>query len=113
MNMSMNAQESGTNTVFDPASGGRAERLVFNHRLMVLLLCAVMTVLMAYVVSTRLSLSASYEKMLPQNHPYVLNYLHNSDELSGLGGALRVVVANPHGEIFDPQYLELLRQITD
>ncbi|WPN49940.1 MMPL family transporter [Pseudomonas sp. P8_241] len=109
----MSVQESGTNLVFDPASGGRAERLVFNHRLVVLLLCAIMTVLMAYVVSTRLSLSASYEKMLPQSHPYVLNYLHNSEELSGLGGALRVVVANPHGEIFDPQYLELLRQITD
>ncbi|MEN1579691.1 MMPL family transporter [Pseudomonas aeruginosa] len=113
MSVHMNIPGGGIGGDFDSASGGRAERIIFNNRLVVLLLCAVMTLLMAYVVSTRLALSASYEKMLPQNHPYVVNYLENSVELSGLGGALRVVVANPNGEIFEPEYLERLRQIND
>jgi len=113
MNAQMNFPGKGMDDTFDPASGGLIERVVFRNRIVVLLLCAVMTACMVYVVATRLSLSASYEKMLPQNHPYVLNYLENNSELSGLGSALRVVVANPDGDIFEPEYMERLRRIND
>lgn len=32
--------------------------------------------------------------MIPTGHPYIVNYLENQKELSGLGNALRIAVAN-------------------
>ncbi|MES2992220.1 MAG: MMPL family transporter [Pseudomonadota bacterium] len=98
---------------FDPASGSLLERAVFNHRKAVMLACAVITVLLAVLATTRLSLSASFEKMIPRSHPYIQNYLANRVELRGLGNALRIVVENPNGDIYDPTYQATLRKIHD
>ncbi|MCM8565482.1 efflux RND transporter permease subunit [Thauera linaloolentis] len=97
---------------FDPHSGNRFERLIFNHRFWVVLLCAVVTGLLL-AQGTRVVINASFEKMLPQNHPYIQNYLEHEKELRGLGNTLRVVVENPHGDIFDPGYLQALAEIND
>ncbi|HEU4846373.1 MAG TPA: MMPL family transporter [Burkholderiaceae bacterium] len=98
---------------FDQRSGNTLERLVFNHRLWMIVLCTVVTLVLGALAATRLHLSASFEKMLPQGQPYIQNYLHNKDALRGLGNALRVVVENPQGDIFDPRYLEALKQVND
>ncbi len=98
---------------FDPHSGSRLERLVFNHRRAVIVLCAVITVLLGFLAATRLTLNASFERMLPVSHPYIKNYLENRNELRGLGNSLRIVVENPAGDIYDPKYLETLRKIND
>ena len=98
---------------FDPASGSMLERSVFNHRKAVMLACAVVTVLLAIVAVTRLTLSASFEKMIPRSHPYIQNYLENRAELRGLGNALRIVVENPNGDIYDPKYENTLKKIHD
>lgn len=70
------------------------------------------------VAATRLPdgsllLAASFEKMIPSGQPYIQNYLKHKDDLRGLGNALRVVVENPGGDIFDPAYLDALKQIND
>jgi predicted RND superfamily exporter protein len=98
---------------FDPASGSLLERAVFNHRKAVMLACAVVTVLLALLAATKLTLSASFEKMIPRSHPYIQNYLDNRVELRGLGNALRIVVENPKGDIYDPKYQATLRKIHD
>src|SRR6478672_5502743 len=98
---------------FDPASGSLLERSVFNHRKAVMLACAIVTVLLAIVAATRLTLSASFEKMIPRSHPYIQNYLENRNELRGLGNALRIVVENPNGDIYDPKYENTLKKIHD
>ncbi|HEX6720578.1 MAG TPA: RND family transporter, partial [Burkholderiaceae bacterium] len=98
---------------FDPASGSLLERAVFNHRRAVMIVCALVTLLLAALAATKLSLSASFEKMIPRSHPYIQNYLEHRQELRGLGDALRIVVANPNGDIFDPQYQATLRKIHD
>jgi len=98
---------------FDRHSGNVLERLVFNHRLWLVLLCTALTVLCAQQAFTKLALNASFEKMLPQSHPYIRNYLQNKAGLRGLGNALRVVVENPKGDIFDAGYLDTLKQIND
>ena len=51
--------------------------------------------------------------MIPQSQPYIKNYLAYQKDLRGLGNALRVVVENTDGDIFDPAYLEALKQIND
>jgi predicted RND superfamily exporter protein len=98
---------------FDPASGSLLERAVFNHRRAVLVICALVTVLLAALAATRLGLSASFEKMIPRSHPYIQNYLEHRKELRGLGDALRIVVENPSGDIFDPKYQATLRKVHD
>ncbi len=97
---------------FDNKSGNLLERLIFNNRMAVMIACVVVTALLAYQ-TTKTVFNASFEKMLPQSHPYIKNYLANKKDLPGLGNSIRVVVENTQGDIFDPQYLDLLRQIND
>ncbi|WP_371867794.1 efflux RND transporter permease subunit [Pseudoduganella rivuli] len=98
---------------FDRRSGSLLERLVFNQRMVLAVACLVATVVLGWLAVTRLTLNASFERMLPQSHPYIQHYLQNKQELRGLGNALRVVVENPRGDIYDAKYLETLRQIND
>src|SRR5215472_6479395 len=98
---------------FDRNSGNLIERLVFNNRLVVVIVCAILTIALGYVAATRLTLNASFEKMIPQSQPYIKNYLTYQKDLRGLGNAIRVVVEATDGDIFDPQYLEVLKQVND
>ncbi|MDM9589008.1 efflux RND transporter permease subunit [Pseudomonas asiatica] len=98
---------------FDPRSGNCLERLVFNHRLPFLLCMLLATLVLGYMALARLELRPSFDKMLPQSHPYIQNYLENRPSLRGLGNAVRVVVENTQGDIFDPGYLQTLRHIND
>ena len=97
---------------FDQKSGNLLERLIFNNRLAVMVACVIVTLVLAYQ-ATGIQFNASFEKMLPQGHPYIKNYLANKKDLPGLGNSIRVVVENTRGDIFDPQFLDSLRQIND
>ncbi|PBJ18281.1 MMPL family protein [Pseudomonas sp. ACN8] len=98
---------------FDARSGNVLERLIFNHRLLVVLTCLIVTVVLSYFAATGLALNASFEKMIPQSQPYIKNYLENRQSLRGLGNTVRVVVENTDGDIYDPKYLEVLKQVND
>jgi uncharacterized protein len=98
---------------FDPQSGNFLEGVIFNNRLAVVIACALVTIILAYVGVTQLVLNASFEKMIPQSQPYIKNYLEHQKDLRGLGNSIRVVVENTRGDIFDKQYLEALKQIND
>jgi len=97
---------------FDPRSGSLIERALFNHRAVVVLLCALVTLLLGWQ-ATRLQLNASFEKTIPTSHPYIQNFLAHQTELSGLGNAVRIAVAKPEGSIYDAQYLDTLRRLSD
>ncbi|WP_321812249.1 MULTISPECIES: efflux RND transporter permease subunit [unclassified Burkholderia] len=103
---------------FDLQSGSVLERLLFNHRLIVLLLCTIMTLILAFQ-STGVTLNASFESTLPTYHPFIQNYLKNHGDLQGLGNAVRVVVEAPRradgkpGSIYDAAYLATLEKIND
>jgi predicted RND superfamily exporter protein len=98
---------------FDPRSGSLVERALFNNRLVVVLLCALVTVLLGWQ-ATRLQLNASFEKTIPAGHPFIRNYLVHQGELSGLGNSVRIVVAaDQRGTIYDAKYLDALRRISD
>jgi hypothetical protein len=98
---------------FDKKSGNLLERLVFNNRLLMVIVCAIVTLVLGYLAATKLVLNARFEKMIPQSQPYIKNYLAYQKDLRGLGNALRIVVENTDGDIFDPQYLEVLKQVND
>ena len=98
---------------FNQNSGTKLERLIFNNRLAVVVACVLATLLLLFGAATKLTLNASFERMIPQSQPYIKNYLDNRAELRGLGNVLRIVVENTEGDIFDPKYQETLRKISD
>ncbi len=98
---------------FDRRSGSLLERLVFNNRLRFMLFMTLATLVLGYMAVTRLELRPSFEKMIPQSQPYIQNFLENRKSLRGLGNSVRVVVENTQGDIFDPEYLEVLKQVND
>jgi len=97
---------------FDPASGSFLERAIFHHRGLIVLLCALVTLVLGWQ-ALRLQLNASFEKTIPTHHPYIQNYLKHQGDLSGLGNAVRIAVANPKGTIYDAKYLDVLRRLSD
>ncbi|OYP99341.1 RND transporter [Pseudomonas mandelii] len=98
---------------FDRDSGNRLERLVFNYRPLFMLLMALATLVFGYMAATRLELRPSFEKMIPQSQPYIQNFLENRQSLRGLGNSVRVVVETTQGDVFDPAYLDVLKQVND
>lgn len=97
---------------FDPRSGSAIERALFNHRWLVLVLGMLVTLVLGWQAA-KLRLNASFEKTIPQRHPYIQNFLKHQSELSGLGNAVRIAVDNPRGTIYDARYLDTLRRISD
>jgi hypothetical protein len=108
----MNGLNRSGVAAFDRSSGSAAERLVFNHRGLVILWCLLVTVVLGWY-GAQLRLSASFEKTIPTSHPFIANYLDHQQELRGLGNAVRVVVVHPRGSIYDPAYLDALRRLND
>ncbi|MDO8332511.1 MAG: RND family transporter, partial [Pseudomonas sp.] len=90
---------------FDARSGNRLERLIFNNRLLFIVSFIIITLFLGYMAVTRLTLSPSFEKMIPQSHPYIQNFMENRKSLRGMGNTVRIVVENTEGSIFDAGYL--------
>jgi len=99
-------------TGFDPQAGSFIERLLFGHRRWVMIVCAVVTLFLGWQ-ATGLQVNASFDKTIPQGHPYIRNFLEHKTELQGLGNALRIAVVNPKGTIYDAAYLDTLRELSD
>lgn len=97
---------------FDQNSGTFAERLLFNNRLAIVAICLLTTLVLGYQ-ALGLSLNAAYEKMIPTGHPYIANFLENRKQLAGMGNTLRIAVEAKDGSIFDAEYLDTVRKLSD
>lgn len=107
------AQRIAGQRAFDPASGNWLERLVFNHRLAVIVACVLATLVLG-AQALRLAPNASFDGMLPLEHPYLQNYLAERKKLQSQANSLRIVVQRRDGgSILDAQYLETLKKIND
>jgi len=98
---------------FDKKSGNLLERALFNHRIWIILACAIITIILGYE-ATKLKVNAGFDKMLPYTSPYIINYFENRRELkSGLSNAIRICVETKRGTICDKNYLLILQKIND
>ena len=100
------------NALFDSKSGSLVERILFNNRPVVLIVCTIITIVLGFQVR-HLELNASFEKTIPQHHAWIKNYNEHRADLIGLGNAVRIAVANPSGSIYDATYLDALRELSD
>ncbi|WP_373987173.1 RND family transporter [Duganella sp. BuS-21] len=110
--MNLHDVSPGELSQFDTRSGSLIERLLFNHRLPVVIICTLLTIALGWQ-ATKLTINASFEKTVPASHPYIANYLQYQSELTGLGNAVRIAVDNPKGSIYDAAYLETLRKLSE
>ena len=100
---------------FDPRSGSAVERLLFNHRVAVLIVFVLLTALLGWQ-ALGVRLNPSFERMIPARHPFVQNYQAHKADLAGLGNTLRIAVASTDatgGTIYNARYMETLRQLSD
>ncbi|MCM2250955.1 MAG: MMPL family transporter [Ramlibacter sp.] len=98
---------------FDGNSGTLLERALFNHRHIVVLICVALSLLLG-AAATRLQLNASFLKSIPTQHAFVVNFLAHEADLKGIANALRITVeAKPGQDIFDKDYLDILRRLGD
>ena len=104
--------QPGKPSEFDPQAGTLLERMLFNNRGLVVLICLVTTLFLGYQ-ARHLDLNASFKAVIPNAHPYIQNYLAHESELQGLGNTLRVVVATKGSTILSPEYLDILRRVSD
>ncbi|HSI51564.1 MAG TPA: MMPL family transporter, partial [Ideonella sp.] len=97
---------------FDTASGSSVERAFFNHRVWVMAVCLLLTLLLGWQ-ATKLKLNASFEKTIPTAHAYIVNYFANKANLAGQTNAMRIAVETTGNSIFDKAYLETLQKLSD
>ena len=97
---------------FDNRSGNLLERIIFNNRLFLLCICALWSVFLGYH-ATLLKVNANFERMIPASHPYIKNYLENKNQLRSMTNAVRIVVENTQGDVFDKEFLLAVQKIND
>lgn len=97
---------------FDRASGSILERLIFNNRLLIIVVCAFITIFFGLQV-TKLQVNANFEGTIPWSDPWMKNYKDYISDLQAQGNALRIVVAAQKGTIASAKYLKTLEEIND
>src|SRR3990167_8144734 len=79
------------------------ERLIFNNRPAVILLCLLISLFLFFQAA----------QMSPLGHPYIQKMLEHRNDLANLGNTVRISVEAVDGDIFSKEYMETLRQIND
>ncbi|MDX1693481.1 MAG: MMPL family transporter [Ketobacteraceae bacterium] len=87
------------------------EKIIFNNRVPILIAFLAATVFF-FIQATGVTLDTSLKKMVPLKHEYIQNLFKHKDELS-LGNDIRIAVEHTEGDIFNKEYLQVLKDITD
>lgn len=80
-------------------------------RAAVLAAMAMLTLVLGYS-ALHLHVDARFEKSIPQQHPFMQNFLHYEPVFGGANTVL-VALVNKQGDIFDARFLERLKAATD
>jgi len=90
---------------------GKVARWLFSHRRSLLIINIIITIVLGAMAS-QLRVQAGFTKMIPLNHPYMATFLEYQQDF---GGANKVLVAikNSDGTIFEKEFMEKLRQVTE
>ena len=87
-----------------------AERLIFGNRVVVLIIFALITAIMAYG-AVQLRVDAGFKKMIPLQHEYMRTFLDYEKEF---GGANRILIAvmDKSGDMFNQPFFQTMENIT-
>ena len=85
---------------------------MFGARPFVIALFLAITFFLTYQAA-HIKPDASLERMIPLEHPYIVNFLDNRDDLENLANFIRISVESKSGDIFDSAYMAELEKISD
>lgn len=88
------------------------ERFIFEHRPALLIFLFIATIFFGYHAS-HVKLDTSFLKMIPTEHPFIKNMIANLDDIGAVGTVIQIAVEHTEGDIFDKDYMETLKQISD
>lgn len=88
------------------------ERVIFSMRPVLLVAFVLATVFFAYQTAG-LRPDASFEKMIPLEHPYIQSFMKHMSDLGAAGTTIQVAVEHTRGDIFDAEYLDVLQKVND
>ncbi|MAA64277.1 MAG: RND transporter [Alteromonadaceae bacterium] len=110
--MSNPKHDKGEHYFTSPKAEPFLERLIFNNRAVILILFLLLTVFLGYN-AVKIEPDASFERMIPLEHPYIINMLDHREDLENLGNFVRIAVEVEDGDIFTDEYMQTLKEITD
>ncbi len=88
-----------------------SELIIFGHRKLVVGLFAVITVVLLFMAS-QLKLDAGFEKNIPLEHEYMVNYMKHRADFDGANSIL-VSVCDMSGNIFNTHFFDTLKNVHD
>lgn len=88
-----------------------SELIIFGHRKLVVGLFAIMTVVLLFMAS-QLKLDAGFEKNIPLEHEYMVNYMKHRADFDGANSIL-VSVCDTSGNIFNTHFFNTLKNVHD
>jgi predicted RND superfamily exporter protein len=90
---------------------GKISYWIFRNRNPLLIVFVLITIALGGMAS-QLRVQAGFSKMIPLHHPYMQTFLQYQ---ASFGGADRILVAlhNRSGDIYDKQFMDTLRQVTE
>ncbi|WP_448212984.1 efflux RND transporter permease subunit [Colwellia sp. MEBiC06753] len=89
----------------------RIEIGIFRHRIFVLALFAITTLVLLYQ-ATNLRLDAAFTKNIPLNHQYMQTYLKHQKDFGGANNIL-ISVCDAEGDIFNETFFNALKGVHD
>lgn len=88
------------------------ERILFSHRLWVIGFFVIATIVFA-ISAAKIKPDASLERMIPLEHPFIVNFLEHRGDLENLANFIRVSVEAKDGNIFSAEYMQALQKVSD
>lgn len=88
------------------------EKLIFRNRGIVMALFVLITVYLGYQM-TMLKPDASFEKMIPAEHPFIVTMKEHRKDLGASGSTIQIAVEAVDGNILTVEFMETLRQVND
>jgi len=88
------------------------EKLIFGHRLVIVVLFVLVTAALATIGARGLRIDASFTKQLPLKHEYMQTFVKHQAEFGGANRVLISLVARD-GNMFTPGFFDALKKATD
>jgi predicted RND superfamily exporter protein len=97
---------------FIPDAGPMLERIFFNSRGLFLVILMAITVFLAYNAA-QVGLDSRSEKYIHLEHEFIKNHMRHAGDLSSGLNNIKIIVESKNSDIFNPEFMETLRQIND
>src|SRR3954470_12723623 len=103
---------AGTGKPSDGKVAATLERLIFGHRVPIVIVFALVTALLATFAARGLRIDASFTKQLPLKHEYMQTFVKHQSEFGSANRVLIALVARD-GNMFQAGFFDALKKATD